>query len=408
VEGEDGAAGGGGKACAGVAVREGGRAAAFGAKAERGGVAAGATVGGLSYSGAMRLAAALVTRALLTAACGSDPEPAHEITRQISEAATWNAAAWCRTTTCAADPGWDGIRAPGSAACEPAGHFEECKANGNPDVPLWWRPSCVGYDLQASASWRVPYDTFANIAASAYQAWTSKDCTRAGRVSIDARDLGPITCAQIGYDPSGPNHNVILFRDAFWPHKTDEEIAANAPSPTIALTTVTFDSWTGEIFDADLEINSADHEVMPLVAPQSGRYDLQAVLTHEIGHFFGMAHSTDPKSVMFSSDEGDDLSKRALGASDIAGVCSVYRPDGMRSVSTEIEPSGLEPTSGCDPTPRHGYTAECSESKRQHGCAMAPGQERGERGASLVLLALAALVARSRAAQAGTSPDEAA
>jgi hypothetical protein len=128
----------------------------------------------------------------------------------------------------------------------------------------------------------------------------------------------------------------------------------------IALTTVTFDKDTGELRDADIEINSAEHDVLVPGADglPAGASDLQSVLTHEIGHFFGMAHAANGAAVMFESDDGTEK-KRSLTASDIAGICAVYAPGGTRSVSTIVDEDGRVPASACEPAPHGGFTRTC-------------------------------------------------
>src|SRR4029077_14426669 len=87
--------------------------------------------------------------------------------------------------------------------------------------------------------------------------WTGQACPTEGngpsRVSIDVRDLGPVDCNAVQYNQNGPNQHVITFRDDNWPY--------NDSSNTLALTTVTFNPDTGEIYDADMEINTHEHPV---------------------------------------------------------------------------------------------------------------------------------------------------
>jgi hypothetical protein len=93
------------------------------------------------------------------------------------------------------------------------------------------------------------------------------------------------------------------------------------PFNTLAMTTTTFYTGTGEIFDADMEMNN---NKAWSITGQSSAYDLESVTTHEAGHFLGLHHTeNDPGSVMFPTvDLG--VQKQALNTSDITDVCNVY------------------------------------------------------------------------------------
>jgi hypothetical protein len=278
---------------------------------------------------------------------------------------------YCRTTTCPAPAGY-----PMDAACAPAdwSSSDTCMKLGASGAPLWWRSSCVGYDLNAAASRGVDFIDFTDAVHAAFTAWTGATChadddvkAASSRVSVDARDLGPVACARATYDKTGPNQNVITFHDDRWPYEAADPAATGAAkSTTIALTTVTFDPESGEIFDADVEINSADYEVVPLsvvTAPTPDQVDLQAVLTHELGHFLGLAHSPSADAVMNASgdaDIGSAVPKRDLRSEDVSGICAIYPPDLSRLVSTLVDPSGRIAAGACDPRPRRGLSSTCN------------------------------------------------
>lgn len=254
--------------------------------------------------------------------------------------ASRDAAAFCRTTTVPVSPDF-------------SPRIDKCWDQG---VPLFWRNSCVSYSIHERASRQVAYDDAANAFSRAFTKWTGASCpTEDGarsRVSIDVRDLGPVTCPTVDYNQSGGNQNVIVFRDDKWPH--------NDSSNTLALTTVTFNPETGEIYDADMEINTDERKVtLGDPVPNDG-YDFDSIVTHEAGHFLGLAHSGDSRATMYANYAPGATAMRNLTSDDVAGICSIYRPDGTRVVLDQKVTKGPQ----CDPTPRHGFTRECVEPEK--------------------------------------------
>ncbi len=245
--------------------------------------------------------------------------------------------AFCRTTT---------VNVP--ADYDPT---EGCFTEG--DV-LWWRNACVGYSIQKDASRQVTLEEAEQAIATAFAKWTGTACRAdaAGesRVSIDVRDEGPVACDQVQYNQSQPNQHVILFHDTVWPYDDSNN--------TLALTTVTFDPDTGELYDADMEINSTSG--IPLTvsgAVAANGYDFAAVVTHETGHFLGMAHSPDSRATMYARYVQGSTSMRNLSEDDVSGICSAYPPNGTRTTSV-----GTPVTEDvCDPTPRHGFSTQCAQ-----------------------------------------------
>jgi hypothetical protein len=99
------------------------------------------------------------------------------------------------------------------------------------------------------------------------------------------------------------------------------------------LTTVVYDTSTGETLDADIEFNGAYFAFGSAeTAGDSHIIDLQTVITHEIGHTIGLddlydsAHSD---STMYGvdihqSDGSPSTDKRQLDQDDIDGLCLIY------------------------------------------------------------------------------------
>jgi hypothetical protein len=136
-----------------------------------------------------------------------------------------------------------------------------------------------------------------------------------------ANDCGLIQCDPTVHD----THHLIVFRDTNWTHDDVDN--------TLALTTVTYGVNSGTIFDADMEINSSTTSTFPHylttmepppVNLPANTYDLQAIITHEAGHFFGLAHAVDQTAIMYAFYKPGSI---ALMPDDIAGICAIYPPE---------------------------------------------------------------------------------
>ncbi len=222
------------------------------------------------------------------------------------------------------------------------------------------------------------------VVQAAFQQWTSADCGNGQKPNFVVNTFPDVTCTAVtgssGYKSAGPNCNVWVFEDSNWVYGTEGESA-------IAVTTVKFSPTTGEIYDADVELNSEIDEFTTGLINVD--WDLPSVVLHEAGHFLGMAHSTVDTAVMAPTLNEFQM-KRTLTSDDMQGICAIYPPG-------QLNPQ-------CDPEPRHGFSTECEFAKS--GCNVAPGlstQRYNSWGAMcLGVLLTAALRRRSRLAQ-GTS-----
>jgi hypothetical protein len=179
---------------------------------------------------------------------------------------------------------------------------------------------------------------------------------------------------------------VIVFRDKAWPY--------NDPNNTLGLTTVTFNADTGEIYDADMEINDTGGNLsVGDPVPVKG-FDLLSVVTHEAGHFFGLAHATSSTSTMYASYKPGTTSLRSLTADDVDGICTIYPSTAERSVDKAVSPTGTEASDACDATPRHGFGTTCAENpaptESSSGCTTAASSH--EEADATFLLAGAAVI----------------
>ncbi len=105
---------------------------------------------------------------------------------------------------------------------------------------------------------------------------------------------------------------IVIDTPEVWPRKASET----------AWTEVRSDPDTGGIEGATILLNRAiSWDLADPVAPD--RVDLGSVLTHELGHALGLAHSFVRTSLMRAGIKAGER-RRALTDDDVAGVCAVF------------------------------------------------------------------------------------
>lgn len=152
------------------------------------------------------------------------------------------------------------------------------------------------------------------------------------------------------------DHNALIFRSATWCQLAEDGSCEVEYDPSaLAFTWDTANRNTGQIYDADIEVNLVDFQWADVVAdPQlATNMDLQNAITHEMGHFLGLDHtcynplspgttarpvdntgmqvpdcdvaSADVReTTMYPSAMPGDTQKRTLAPDDQAGVCGIY------------------------------------------------------------------------------------
>jgi hypothetical protein len=288
----------------------------------------------------------------------------------LAAAAPEAAWAYCRTAACPGDKV--------GARCEPA-ESTDC------GTALFWPTPCVGFSVQKDGGPAISAADMKPIVETAFSAWMDADCGGGSTPKISVSDLGTVSCDKIEYNQKGANNNAIIFRSDKWPYA-----ATNA----IALTTVTYNLDTGEIRDADMELNAVDETFT--TSDKNVNVDLLSIVTHEAGHFLGMAHSPVPGATMEADYPPHSITLRSLEADDIAGICAAYPPGNIGT---------------CDPTPRGGLGDACdspaTSSTTGPGsstcCTIAPGApiDDASATAALAMLFTASLARRRRVGRGG-------
>ncbi len=108
---------------------------------------------------------------------------------------------------------------------------------------------------------------------------------------------------------------------------TDDTTLAGSSS-TIALTISYFraDANNKPQYDeADIVFNPT---LLYSTSGESGKFDIQSVLTHEIGHFVGLDHAAMVSSVMVPFGSTGQVHQRTLSYDDVAAVSEIYPKSG--------------------------------------------------------------------------------
>jgi hypothetical protein len=127
----------------------------------------------------------------------------------------------------------------------------------------------------------------------------------------------------LAISPSGEGDRVNLITVADVP----ENRAVFASADRTGRTRVFYEQTTGAIIEADVVINPATQFSTD---GTPGTYDLEATLTHEIGHVLGLEHSNEASAAMQPRQGTNGLYEQAafgprtLSEDDLAGVRALY------------------------------------------------------------------------------------
>jgi hypothetical protein len=258
---------------------------------------------------------------------------------------------------------------------------------------LWWKEGTVTFTQSDMGNPETrPAGAEFGAVTRAWQSWQAihDEC---GNLTL--REGPPVSGGQgsrarrIAYDPSASdNINLILFRQRICPTGDPCSSAGDCNnkydcwsnnSGTIALTTTTFTVSTGQILDADVELNAASFHFtavdgrtcVPPNLDSCVSTDIQNTMTHEFGHVHGLDHTsyvdrgTGKASIMNPNADRGEVSKRIIDPATKGFVCNDAYPKGRPShdcVATQS--SGCSSVAGLPLLPAAGWILCCLARRR--------------------------------------------
>jgi hypothetical protein len=241
--------------------------------------------------------------------------------------------------------------------------------------------------LDGSLKSGLDADQVQALVAQAFSVWQTASCPGGGSPSFQVAFQGFVSCdrQETVCGGAAKNVNVVMFHDADWPYESSK-LGVTTPSGGVE---------SGLVIDADVELNSQS-VVLSSDPSNSDATALSSVLTHELGHFLGLAHSDVPGALMWRSYQPPPLGSQLLTADDAAAICAAYPPSAGLSCPQPTAPAYDACASSPDEAPK------CTLSSKSHdsGCSLSgAAPERSVAPAALLAALLGAMLERRRRAR---------
>ena len=181
-------------------------------------------------------------------------------------------------------------------------------------TPVVWPSPTITLELQQDGSDDVSDGSDLQAMANALEAWTQVPCSAA--TLVRGADTASRAVAQDGV-------NRITFLESNWPGGAN---GAGAFTVRYRDTGTTPSHWS----ETDIRINGEGYSWA--TDGQRDRIDIQGVVTHELGHLLGLAHSSIPMATMYFVTTRGFTHNRTLHPDDQDGACFLYPQASMPCV----------------------------------------------------------------------------
>jgi len=139
-----------------------------------------------------------------------------------------------------------------------------------------------------------------------------------GNIQTSAVRFADIQLTSVESPMAGDGTNLITMADT---PANREVLGGDRDTGTLALTRLVFGVTNGKISDADILVNPRYRFSTTLDA---GTFDLQSVITHELGHVLGCDHASALNDTMFFQIAEQSSYQRYLSPDSVAFVSFTY------------------------------------------------------------------------------------
>ncbi|MCP4093855.1 MAG: matrixin family metalloprotease [Planctomycetes bacterium] len=177
---------------------------------------------------------------------------------------------------------------------------------------LQWANPSLNWRLNANGSDNITDDSHIAAIEHGFQAWEDISGSNiAFTRGADTNDVAP-----------GASSHIVAFDEnntsGYFPNG----------SGIVAITPISFDTGSGNILDADILFNGSQYDFS--TDGSAGTFDVQDVLSHEIGHFIGLDHSPQISGTLWPYVSSRQWLHRSLTTDDRSGAIAVA-PSGSQS-----------------------------------------------------------------------------
>jgi len=194
--------------------------------------------------------------------------------------------------------------------------YVRIKVNG---VSLKWSNPTINWQLNSAGSDDIPDGSHEAAIEHAFEEWQQ----------VNGSKLVFNRGADTTSTNTGASSHIVMFDE----NNTSGYFPGG--SGIVAITPISFDVATGNILDADILFNGKDYTFSTDGTPTT--FDVQDVLTHEIGHFVGLDHAPNSSATMWPYVATNQWLHRSLTQDDEAGAVAVAQQGNQSTLSGHIQ-----------------------------------------------------------------------